>query len=354
MRTPPESAGDILDAGAPGLARLTDLVQSLHTLGLESGCCVADVRARYDEERTLSLPALADDAATTRSLATSLGRRTDEQRRLLQQLDESWDGSAADRARAELTATVRSGVALCASLTDLAVALESAATAIAAALREKARVVGELAEGTVDGRTRDEIDTIVAGASGGPHGPSPEEHARWFGNPPGGDVGDPPGGNLGDPPGGNLGDPPGGNLGDPPGGDVSDPAAECRRWMEERLVPAVRDAVDVVLGACEEAVRRIAGSVTDLATTTERVADDAGAAAAGVSGAGTVAPVVDDGSTQHGPSDPPNQGALLTVPGIRPGERRREHTPGPVEADRRQDENDEGGAGVVLAEAGPL
>ncbi|MCT7292312.1 hypothetical protein NVV99_15315 [Rhodococcus sp. PAE-6] len=338
MRTPPESAGDILDAGAPGLARLTDLVQSLHALGLESGCCVADVRARYDEERTLSLPALADDAATTRSLATSLGRRTDEQRRLLQQLDESWDGSAADRARAELTATVRSGVALCASLTDLAVALESAATAIAAALREKARVVGELAEGTVDGRTRDEIDTIVAGASGGPHGPSPEEHARWFGNPPGGDVGDPPGG----------------NLGDPPGGDVSDPAAECRRWMEERLVPAVRDAVDVVLGACEEAVRRIAGSVTDLATTTERVADDAGAAAAGVSGAGTVAPVVDDGSTQHGPSDPPNQGALLTVPGIRPGERRREHTPGPVEADRRQDENDEGGAGVVLAEAGPL
>ncbi|MBX4170764.1 hypothetical protein K3M35_19215 [Rhodococcus sp. DMU2021] len=330
MRTPPESAGDILDAGAPGLARLTDLVQSLHTLGLESGCCVADVRARYDEERTLSLPALADDAATTRSLATSLGRRTDEQRRLLQQLDESWDGSAADRARAELTATVRSGVALCASLTDLAVALESAATAIAAALREKARVVGELAEGTVDGRTRDEIDTIVAGASGGPHGPSPEEHARWFGNPPGG------------------------NLGDPPGGDVADPAAECRRWMEERLVPAVRDAVDVVLGACEEAGRRIAGSVTDLATTTERVADDAGAAAAGVSGAGTVAPVVDDGSTQHGPSDPPNQGALLTVPGIRPGERRREHTPGPVEADRRQDENDEGGAGVVLAEAGPL
>lgn len=338
MRTPPESAGDILDAGAPGLARLTDLVQSLRALGLESGCCVADVRARYDEERTLSLPALADDAATTRSLATSLGRRTDEQRRLLQQLDESWDGSAADRARAELTATVRSGVALCASLTDLAVALESAATAIAAALREKARVVGELAEGTVDGRTRDEIDTIVAGASGGPHGPSPEEHARWFGNPPGGDVGDPPGG----------------NLGDPPGGDVSDPAAECRRWMEERLVPAVRDAVDVVLGACEEAVRRIAGSVTDLATTTERVADDAGAAAAGVSGAGTVAPVVDDGSTQHGPSDPPNQGALLTVPGIRPGERRREHTPGPVEADRRQDENDEDGAGVVLAEAGPL
>ncbi|WP_235367058.1 WXG100 family type VII secretion target [Rhodococcus sp. Chr-9] len=278
MRTPPESAGDILDAGAPGLARLTDLVQSLHALGLESGCCVAGVRARYDEERTLSLPALADDAATTRSLATSLGRRTDEQRRLLQQLDESWDGSAADRARAELTATVRSGVALCASLTDLAVALESAATAIAAALREKARVVGELAEGTVDGRTRDEIDTIVAGASGGPHGPSPEEHARWFGNPPGGDVGDPPGG--------NLGDPPGGNLGDPPGGDVSDPAAECRRWMEERLVPAVRDAVDVVLGACEEAVRRIAGSVTDLATTTERVADDAGAATAGVSGPG--------------------------------------------------------------------
>ncbi len=330
MRTPPESADDILDAGAPGLARLTDLVQSLHALGLESGCCVAGVRARYDEERTLSLPALADDAATTRSLATSLGRRTDEQRRLLQQLDESWDGSAADRARAELTATVRSGVALCASLTDLAVALESAATAIAAALREKARVVGELAEGTVDGRTRDEIDTIVAGASGGPHGPSPEEHARWFGNPPGG------------------------NLGDPPGGDVSDPAAECRRWMEERLVPAVRDAVDVVLGACEEAGRRIAGSVTDLATTTERVADDAGAAAAGVSGAGTVAPVVDDGSTQHGPSDPPNQGALLTVPGIRPGERRREHTPGPVEADRRQDENDEGGAGAVLAEAGPL
>ncbi|MCD2118447.1 MULTISPECIES: WXG100 family type VII secretion target [Rhodococcus] len=322
MRTPPESAGDILDAGAPGLARLTGLVQSLRALGLESGCCVADVRARYDEERTLSLPALADDAATTRSLATSLGRRTDEQRRLLQQLDESWDGSAADRARAELTATVRSGVALCASLTDLAVALESAATAIAAALREKARVVGELAEGTVDGRTRDEIDTIVAGASGGPHGPSPEEHARWFGN--------------------------------PPGGDVSDPAAECRRWMEERLVPAVRDAVDVVLGACEEAGRRIAGSVTDLATTTERAADDAGAAAAGVSGAGTVVPVVDDGSTQHGPSDPPNQGALLTVPGIRPGERRREHTPGPVEADRRQDENDEGGAGVVLAEAGPL
>ncbi|KSZ56287.1 hypothetical protein Z045_24065 [Rhodococcus pyridinivorans KG-16] len=321
MRTPPESTGDILDAGAPGLARLTDLVQSLHALGLESGCCVADVRARYDEERTLSLPALADDAATTRSLATSLGRRTDEQRRLLQQLDESWDGSAADRARAELTSTVRAGVALCVSLTDLAVALESAATAIAAALREKARVVGDLAEGAVDGRTRDEIDTIVAGASGGPHGPSPEEHARWFG--------------------------------DPPGGDVVDPAAECRKWVEECLVPAVRDAVDMVLGACEEAGRRIAGSVTDLATTTERVADDVGAAA-GASGAVTVAPVVDDGTMQHGPSDPPNQGALLTVPGIRPSERRREHASGPVEADRRQDENDEGDAAVVLAEAGPL
>ena len=321
MRTSPESAGDILDAGAPGLARLIDLVQSLHTLGLESGCCVADVRARYDEERALSLPALADDAVTTRSLATSLGRRTDEQRRLLQQLDESWDGSAADRARAELTTTVRAGVALCASLTDLAVALESAATAIVAALREKARVVGDLAERTVDGRTRDEIDTIVAGASGGPHGPSPEEHARWFG--------------------------------DPPGSNVGDPAAECRRWVEERLVPAVRDAVAVVLGACEEAGHRIAGTVTDLATTTERVAEGAGVAV-GASGAGTVAPVVDDGTMRHGPSDPPNQGALLTVPGIRPGERRREHASGPVEDDHRQDENDAGDAGVVLAEAGPL
>ncbi|TWH05807.1 hypothetical protein L618_000800001280 [Rhodococcus rhodochrous J45] len=329
MRTSPESAGDILDVGAPGLTRLTELVQSLHALGLESGCCVADIRARYDEERTLSLPALSDDAATTRSLATSLGRRTDEQRRLLLQLDDSWDGSAADRARAELTATVRAGVALCASLTDLAVALESAATAIAAALREKARVVGDLAEGTVDGRTRDEIDTIVAGASGSPHGPTPEQHTRWFGDPPGGDVGD------------------------PPGCDVADPAAECRRWVEERLAPAVRDAVDVVLGACEEAGRRIAGSVTDLATTTERVAEGAGAAV-GASGAGTVAPVVDDGSMQHGPSDPPNQGALLTVPGIRPGERRREHASGPLEDDRRQDENDEGDTGVVLAEAGPL
>ncbi|QHG82706.1 hypothetical protein [Rhodococcus rhodochrous] len=337
MRTSPESAGDILDAGAPGLARLIDLVQSLHTLGLESGCCVADVRARYDEERALSLPALADDAVTTRSLATSLGRRTDEQRRLLQQLDESWDGSAADRARAELTTTVRAGVALCASLTDLAVALESAATAIAAALREKARVVGDLAERAVDGRTRDEIDTIVAGASGGPHGPSPEEHARWFG----------------DPPGSNVGDPPGSNVGDPPGSNVGDPAAECRRWVEERLVPAVRDAVAVVLGACEEAGHRIAGTVTDLATTTERVAEGAGVAV-GASGAGTVAPVVDDGTMRHGPSDPPNQGALLTVPGIRPGERRREHASGPVEDDHRQDENDAGDAGVVLAEAGPL
>lgn len=321
MRTSPESAGDILDVGAPGLTRLTELVQSLHALGLESGCCVADIRARYDEERTLSLPALSDDAATTRSLATSLGRRTDEQRRLLLQLDDSWDGSAADRARAELTATVRAGVALCASLTDLAVALESAATAIAAALREKARVVGDLAEGTVDGRTRDEIDTIVAGASGSPHGPTPEQHTGWFG--------------------------------DLPGSDVADPAAECRKWVEERLVPAGRDAVAVVLGACEEAGRRIAGSVTDLATTTERVAEGAGAAV-GASGAGTVAPVVDDGSMQHGPSDPPNQGALLTVPGIRPGERRREHASGPLEDDRRQDENDEGDTGVVLAEAGPL
>ena len=64
--------------------------------------------------------------------------------------------------------------------------------------------------------------------------------------------------------------------------------------------------------------------------------------------------VVDDGTMQHGPSDPPNQGALLTVPGIRPSERRREHASGPVEADRRQDENDEGDAAVVLAEAGPL
>ncbi|MCB8909454.1 hypothetical protein [Rhodococcus rhodochrous] len=345
MRTSPESAGEILDAGAPGLARLTELVQSLHALGLESGCCVADVRARYDEERTLALPALADDAATTRSLATSLGRRTDEQRRLLLQLDDSWDGSAADRARAELTATVRAGVALCASLTDLAVALESAATAIAAALREKARVVGDLAEGTVDGRTRDEIDTIVAGASGIPHGPTPEQHTRWFGDPPGCDVGDPPGG--------DVGDPPGGDVGDPPGCDVADPAAECRKWVEEHLAPAVRYAVDVVLGACEEAGRRIAGSVTDLATTTERVAEGAGVAV-GASGAGTVAPVVDNGSMQHGPSDPPNQGALPPVPGIRPGERRREHASGPLEGDRRQDENDEGDTGVVLAEAGPL
>ncbi|MBF4479601.1 hypothetical protein SAMN02745947_04145 [Rhodococcus rhodochrous J3] len=328
MKTPPESADDILDAGAPGLARLTDLVQSLHALGLGSECCVADVRARYDEERALSLPALADDAATTRSLATSLGRRTDEQRNLLLQLDESWDGSAADRARAELTSTVRAGVALCTSLTDLAVALESAATAIVAALREKARVVGDLAERTVDGRTRDEIDTIVAGASGGPHGPTPEEQARWFG--------------------------------DSPDGDVADPAAECRRWVEQRLVPAVRDAVDVVLGACEEAGHRIAGTVTDLATTTERITEGA-EAVAGMPGAGPVAPVVDDGTMPHGPGDRRDQGALLPVPGVRPGERRREHASGPVRPQDENDEdkkdgreNDERDVDVVLAEAGPL
>ncbi|KLL95084.1 hypothetical protein NJ76_30325 [Rhodococcus sp. IITR03] len=49
----------------------------------------------------------------------------------------------------------------------------------------------------------------------------------------------------------------------------------------------------MVLGACEEAGHRIAGTVTDLATTTERVAEGAGVAV-GASGAGTVAPVVDD------------------------------------------------------------
>ncbi|MBS9371187.1 WXG100 family type VII secretion target [Rhodococcus sp. B50] len=330
MRNPSEEAADILDAGAPGLARLTDDLQCLHALGCATGRTVADVRSRYDEHRALSLPALTDDAAATRSLAASLGRRTDEQRRLLLRLDEAWDGSAAEHARTDLASTIAGGIGLCASLADLAVALDTAATEIADTLREKARVVGDLAERTVDGRTRDEIGTIVAGASGGPHGPTPEERSRWFG--------------------------------DQPGGETTDPAVECRRWIEERLVPAVRDAVDALVQVCDDAGRRIAASLTGLSTATERAADGA-EAAAGASGAEAAArPGAEDGSVQDVPAtqdisttqDRAEHGSAVPIPGARPGERKREHTPASVQEGRPQDENDERGDGVVLAEAGPL
>ena len=325
MRTSPGEMGSILDAGAAGLTRLTEHLPFLHALGYATDITVADVRARYDEQRALSVPALADDAAASRALAESLGRRIDDQRRLLQRLDEAWDGPAADRARADLTATIACGVGLCTSLTGLAVALETAVAEITDAVHEKARIVGDLAGRTVDGRTSDDIETIVAGASGGAHGPTPDEAARWFGN--------------------------------PSDEATVDPAAECRRWLEERLVPVVLGALDAVLLACAEAGRRVAGTLEDLATSTERAAGSA-EAAVGMPGPGTtIAPPADAESSQDGSAttDRADGGAAVTVPGARPVERKRDHAAGPVghSGDGPQDGNDESG-GVVLAEAGPL
>ncbi|MEU5842955.1 hypothetical protein [Rhodococcus sp. NPDC047139] len=325
MRIPPGEASSILDEGTAGLVRLTEHLPLLHALGYASGITVADVRARYDEHRALSLSALTDDAAVSRGLAQTMGRRVDDQRRLLLRLDEAWDGSAGEGARADLAATITSGAGLCTSLRDLAAALEKAATDIAGALREKARVTGDLADVTVDGRTTDEIATIVEGARGGPHGPTPEEAARWF-------------------------------------GEATDPAVQCRRWVAERLVPTVLGTLDDLFRACEEAGRRVAEALTDLTKETGRAVESA-EAAVGVSGAGastglSAEPLREERPPQDGPatSERSDHGAAAPLPASRSAERKREHAAGPV-ADSGNDareEHEESGDGVVLAEAGPL
>ena len=290
-------------------------------------------------ERAASSRAQPAASRSSRALADSLSRRIDDHRRLLTRLDGAWDGSAAESARSDLASTIARGTALCAVLVDVAASLDSAATGVAEALREKARVVGEFEGRTVDGRTTDDIATILAGANGGARGPTPEEAAHWFAD----------------------------EFGDATTGD---PAAACRRWLEQRLAPVVEGALDLVLRACEDAGRRIAETLTVLSAATERAVEHAeGAAGTPTTGpsaeaAGEPAAGTKDEGRHDVPTggDVPAGGGPMTLPGARPAERRR----GPTSGGGKTPEGGEGsgdhhppdekavGDSVVLEEAGPL
>ena len=233
--TPAPDPARILETGAGGLTFFADYLPCAHQLGIASSVTAESLRERYDEQRGLDLATLVADASDLARLACLLGGHVEDQSGHVRGLPRVWQGRAADTARSRLDAVVGQGWALQSGVDALSRALATAAADIAVIVGDKARVVGALEGRLVGGRTADEVRVIVAGASGGSGGPTPDQVAGWF--PPVDRV----------------------------SGDPAATAESCSRWLRETFTPEFGAAIDGVLRVCDDTDRTIRSVFDSLA-----------------------------------------------------------------------------------------
>ncbi|MEE2062101.1 hypothetical protein [Rhodococcus artemisiae] len=170
---------ELLDAGAPGLDFFAAYLPRAHRVGIAGRVTVDGLRARYDEQIGLDVSVLADDAAVLTRLVADLEGRVEEQTDGVHALRSAWRGDAGDLARDDLDRAVQRGAMLYEAVHALARACTGAVDGITRAVNEKSSAVGLFADMSVDGRTPEDIDAIIAGARGGTEGPTAEQVALW-------------------------------------------------------------------------------------------------------------------------------------------------------------------------------
>jgi hypothetical protein len=228
--TGPARVDDLLDAGAVGLRFFVEFLPRAHRVGAASAVTVSYLADRYYAQRGLDIGCLASDADALGALSAVVGSGADEQRSWLAAVPTTWEGGASCAASGPLAGHVEWSRRLHDTIRVLADTVAGAATAIGLIVDEKSRAAEIFADPVIGGLGPDEVDAVLAGASGAA-GPSVEQLARWST----------------------------GLAGDANPASV---AEWCVRWLNEVFVPGVETAVGVFTGLCDDAERAI-GEVFD-------------------------------------------------------------------------------------------
>lgn len=173
----PPHLGRTLDLGSGGLEYFAQLLPALEALGRAGVVSIDRLRARYDEQRDIVLSDLRDDARTLRRLADDLELHVGDQQKTVDRLGVAWEGTAGLAAGSAVVSAVGHGACLQQVVADLASALESAVGTIASAVRVKAETFAAFEGRTIDGQAPDHVAAIVANGPGGVGG---DERARWL------------------------------------------------------------------------------------------------------------------------------------------------------------------------------
>ncbi|MFD6858404.1 hypothetical protein ACFWCF_13840 [Rhodococcus sp. NPDC060090] len=222
MSSPSARLSDMLDAGALGLDFFAAYLPRAHQVGIAGRVTVEGLGSRYDEQNGLDVSVLADDAAVFTRLVADLASRIEEQTDGVRALRSAWRGDAGDLARDDLDRAVQRGAKVFDAVHALAGACTGAVDGITRAVAEKAYEIGQFAGGSVDGRTPEDIDVIIAGArDGDAAGPTVEQVASWCA-----ESGTP----------------------SPGPGSV---AAWCERWLHEVFGPTIQERIDRFIATCD-------------------------------------------------------------------------------------------------------
>lgn len=272
MSSPSARLIDMLDAGALGLDFFAAYLPRAHLVGITGRVTVDGLSSRYDEQHGLDVSVLADDAAVLTRLVADLESRVEEQTDGVRALRSAWRGDAGDLARDDLDRAVQRGAMLYEAVYALAGACTGAVEGITGAVAEKSEVIGQFAGMSVDGRTPEAIDTIIAGARGGAGGPTVEQVAGWCA-----ESGAPA-----------------------PGPDGV--AAWCERWLHEVFAPTMQVRIDRFIAACDIADDTVDDHLTAVARAFDLLDASASASAfAGHVGGGSRGTA----GTTGGPTDVP-------------------------------------------------
>ncbi|MFD6896597.1 hypothetical protein ACFWB0_18875 [Rhodococcus sp. NPDC060086] len=222
MSSPSARLSDMLDAGALGLDFFAAYLPRAHQVGIAGRVTVEGLGSRYDEQNGLDVSVLADDAAVFTRLVADLASRIEEQTDGVRALRSAWRGDAGDLARDDLDRAVQRGAKVFDAVHALAGACTGAVDGITRAVAEKAYEIGQFAGGSVDGRTPEDIDVIIAGArDDDAAGPTFEQVASWCA-----ESGTP----------------------SPGPGSV---AAWCERWLHEVFAPTIQERIDRFIATCD-------------------------------------------------------------------------------------------------------
>jgi hypothetical protein len=221
MSSPSARLNDILDAGALGLDFFAAYLPRAHRVGIAGRVTAEGLSSRYDEQNGLDVSVLADDAAVFTRLVADLASRVEEQTDGVRALRSAWRGDAGDLARDDLDRAVQRGAMLFDAVHTLAGVCTGAVEGITRAVAEKAYEIGQFAGGSVDGRTPEDIDAIIAGARDAVGGPTVEQVAGWCAE-----------------------------SGTPvPGPDSV--AAWCERWLNEVFAPTIQARIERFIATCD-------------------------------------------------------------------------------------------------------